>query len=257
MSQKITDSLQKLGLTPNEAEIYLTLVDLGPCFVAPIIQETKKHRQVVYNALETLERKQLVYATTKNGKHWYNITNPDFILDIVKEQEQIATSVIKNILERQKFVEESSEMMYGEQAFKRSVAEFSKYSIENKEYLVINSIPIDYREMIRGNPAYQESMQKSAKSPEARIQIIVFEELAEELKDPEIADIYLGNPFETRILSGVPRPPEVIWVTGDYAYIRTKMSEPVIVKIHSPNLSDQYRKYFYKLWDLSKPHKAS
>lgn len=96
------DALIGLGFSKNDAAVYSALVEVGPCFVAPLVRQTKKHRQIVYNSLETLMSHQLVSVSEKNGKHFYSITDPQRLLESIKQREVMAESLINTIKQKQK-----------------------------------------------------------------------------------------------------------------------------------------------------------
>lgn len=94
--------LVELGLSKNDAAVYAALVDVGPCFVAPLVKETKKHRQIVYNSLETLLAHNLISVSQKNGKNFYVISNPHHLLADIKKREALAQNLITSIEQKQK-----------------------------------------------------------------------------------------------------------------------------------------------------------
>ncbi len=96
------DTLVQLGLTQNDAAVYTALVEVGPCFVAPLVKETKKHRQIVYNSLETLLKHNLISVSQKNGKNFYVISNPHHLLADIKRKEALAENLITSIESKKK-----------------------------------------------------------------------------------------------------------------------------------------------------------
>lgn len=98
------DTLIELGFSKNDALVYSTLVEVGPCFVAPIVEKTKKHRQIVYNSLETLISHELVSVSEKNGKHFYGINDPKKLLESLRKKEAAARFLVKNIEDKYKKV---------------------------------------------------------------------------------------------------------------------------------------------------------
>jgi len=52
--------LQRVGLTPGEAKIYLALLELGQSTTGPIVNKSKVSTSKTYKILERLENKGLV-----------------------------------------------------------------------------------------------------------------------------------------------------------------------------------------------------
>src|SRR3989338_3092514 len=91
--------LQRVGLTPGEAKIYLALLELGQSTTGPIVNKSKVSTSKTYKILERLENKGLVsHIIKRNIIHW-SAANPKRILELTENQE-------KEILQRKKEVEE-------------------------------------------------------------------------------------------------------------------------------------------------------
>lgn len=78
--------LQELGLSPNESKIYETLMTYGGSGVAGISSRSKVHRRNVYDAMQRLQEKGLVYEvyTTKETK--YHAVDPSKLMELAQER---------------------------------------------------------------------------------------------------------------------------------------------------------------------------
>ena len=63
MMQKEAEELKTLGLTINQAKVYLSIVQAGSISVNKIAESSKLHRQDIYKILPKLEEKGLVTKT--------------------------------------------------------------------------------------------------------------------------------------------------------------------------------------------------
>ena len=84
--------MQKIGLTKNEVQIYLTILKAGPILAGEITQRSGIHRRNVYDALERLKEKKLVSFIIKDNKKYFQINHPNKFLDLLEEKK----SSIKN-----------------------------------------------------------------------------------------------------------------------------------------------------------------
>ena len=80
------NKLIKLGLTHNEAIVYLALLELGESASGDIIKKTNKHRSIVYESLDKLKKEGLITGTIKKGKKFFQITNPEIITVKLKDK---------------------------------------------------------------------------------------------------------------------------------------------------------------------------
>lgn len=80
--------LQDLGLTPNEAKIYQTLIEEGESTTGEISTKGKIHRRNVYDTLDRLIEKGLVFQILEKGENIYKAVDPAKLLEIIKEKEK-------------------------------------------------------------------------------------------------------------------------------------------------------------------------
>ncbi|MBI2148328.1 hypothetical protein HYU23_01500 [Candidatus Woesearchaeota archaeon] len=83
-----------LGLNKNEAKIYINLLQLGPTTTGPLIKKTGIYRVILYDTLYKLISKGLVSFFVKNNRKNFVAEKPEKIVEIIKEKELIAQSLI-------------------------------------------------------------------------------------------------------------------------------------------------------------------
>lgn len=79
--------LSELGLSKNEIEAYLKLLELNSSTAIKVAKEAKLYKSNAYNALDRLARKGIVTYFYKNGFRYYQAVDPDQILNLLKEKE--------------------------------------------------------------------------------------------------------------------------------------------------------------------------
>ena len=89
--------LQDLGLTPNEAKIYQTLIKAGESTAGEISTKGKIHRRNVYDTLDRLIEKGLVFQILAKGENIYKAVDPAKLLEIVKEKEKKLTRILPDL----------------------------------------------------------------------------------------------------------------------------------------------------------------
>ena len=82
-----TDIFQDLGLTPNEAKIYAVLIEAGETTVGEISIKGKIHRRNVYDAINRLIEKGLVFQILTKGENIYKAVDPAKLLELIREKE--------------------------------------------------------------------------------------------------------------------------------------------------------------------------
>jgi sugar-specific transcriptional regulator TrmB len=89
--------LQDLGLTPNEAKIYQTLIEEGESSAGEIATKGKIHRRNVYDTLDRLIEKGLIFQILEKGENIYKAVDPAKLLEILKEKENKLQAIMPGL----------------------------------------------------------------------------------------------------------------------------------------------------------------
>ena len=89
--------LEELGLSPAEAKIYLSLIEIGSTLAGPIIKRTGLHRGTTYQILQRLKEKGLVSSIVKGKKQYFEPANPDRLMDSLKEREEKLHEILPSL----------------------------------------------------------------------------------------------------------------------------------------------------------------
>ncbi|MGB0757500.1 MAG: TrmB family transcriptional regulator [Patescibacteria group bacterium] len=87
-TSSINSLLQDLGLTENEARVYVAMLSLGPTTALELSKQSQVKRTTVYLALESLKEKGLVRIEIKGLKRVFVAESPErleLMLDIKKQ----------------------------------------------------------------------------------------------------------------------------------------------------------------------------
>ena len=86
------ERLKNIGLSDNEAKVYMAMLELGPSPVVEIARKAEVNRPTAYVQIESLKKKGLVSTQTKGKKHLFIAESPsrlEFYLDSeLKDVEQ-------------------------------------------------------------------------------------------------------------------------------------------------------------------------
>jgi len=95
-------ALEKVGFSPNEIKVYLTLNNHGSTKAGRISKLAHIDRSSCYNALKLLQEKGMVSYVSIGKIKWFQAAGPKRILDYIKEQEEDIKSIIPQLEEKQK-----------------------------------------------------------------------------------------------------------------------------------------------------------
>ncbi|MFA5961358.1 MAG: helix-turn-helix domain-containing protein [Parcubacteria group bacterium] len=153
------NELKQLGLTPNEIKIYNALLELGENTVGPLIKKLGMHRQVAYDALEGLESKKMILKTTKNNRLVFRVANPQNILDNIKQQEIIASSLVEEINSKLTGQQKGQEIRVyeGAKAYRELIKRKDDLMPENSQYLVVTGAAMKFKEIMLKSGVFERS----------------------------------------------------------------------------------------------------
>ena len=230
----MTDSLKSAGLTDNESKVYLALIDLGPALAGQISRKTGMHRRTVYDTTEMLIKKGLVGYILQNNRRLFQASNPDRILDIITEKQNILSPIIQELNQKYSKTKEKEETNFykGKEGLKTVFED----QLNAKEILILGASPKAYETL----QYYFKWYDLTRKKKKIHARIIA--------NSREIKRIALS---EIRYLPETSNPVAVN-IYEDKVAIILWASNPLAIVIKNKEISEGYKNYFELLWKIAK-----
>ena len=244
---------ESLGLSPNEAKIYESLVETGESGISAIAVSAKIHRRNAYDAIHRLINKGLVFEIFSSSENRYNAVDPDKLVELLAEKQTSLNKMLPDL--KKKFIHRNAPdeafIYRGQEGQKNIWRDILRFGEPN---FVIGA---------KGgwfDPKLEASREAFLK--EATRKKIKFHQIFDyEIKayDPNFAKIWPGN-LEYRYLPKEYSTNSILHVFGDYIITYTGLElfktkdDTVFFVLHSKDLADSYRKWFWFMWNLSKKH---
>lgn len=229
--------LEKLGFSPNEIKVYLTLNDHGSTKAGKIAKLAKIDRSNCYNALKSLTEKGLVSYVLIGKIKWFQATGPTRLLDYIKEQEEDVKSILSELNSRHKATKIEGQV----RLFKGTKG--------------VKSIFLDMARSGENNFVFGSEGQFSKRMPEFALQ---FDRLKKEKKIKTKLLIRQGRReldrinSEYRYLPRVAESPAVTNIYGDKIAIIIWTDEPEGIVIENAAAAKAYKSYFDVMWEVGK-----
>ena len=114
------NELKEFGLTDKEVKVYIACLKLGISSVQQISKEAGTYRTYTYEILKSLKEKGLVSYIIRLGKQYFEVSEPDKLINILKEKENKIKSILPDlkILYNTQFNKPSIEMFEGKEGLK-------------------------------------------------------------------------------------------------------------------------------------------
>ncbi len=103
----VSSELEKIGLSSNEAKVYIALLENKISPVSVIAKKAHIHRVTCYDVLEYLHKKELAVKIKKNGKIYFSANNPKYLKQWIKERQKKIdrqNELLKTIIPQLEFV---------------------------------------------------------------------------------------------------------------------------------------------------------
>ncbi len=88
-NEKLTQVLEKIGLTENEAKVYYAAISLGPSPILALSRSAGVKRTTVYSVVESLKMKGLMGEEHKGLKTIFVATSPERLEDVLDERKKV------------------------------------------------------------------------------------------------------------------------------------------------------------------------
>jgi sugar-specific transcriptional regulator TrmB len=244
MDERLVKALEEIGLSKNEALVYLTLLDTGSATATKIAELSKVHRTNVYDSLERLVKKGLACYITKGETKYFNAADPESLSGMLKQKEEDFRAILPQLkLSKELAPSKDSAAVFEGIAGIRAITED-----------ILNTVPKGGRVLTFGNPKNTPQLMKSfidfyhKRRIEKKItQIHIYNENAPErmayLRSLPYTDAgYLPKEYDS---------PAATTVYGNKVAFYIWSEPPVGIVIESERMAESYRNYFELLWKIA------
>ena len=237
----LENQLSKLGFSPNEVKVYLTLFELGKVRAGGIIESTGLHRNIVYTALEELIKRELVTKTMVGGVAEYVANEPDNLVREIEQKKQLAKQVAEELKKKQTEKPREIIVYEGFEGIKKSREKVFNYKKGDELYVLGAS-------SLSSTPEYEKYWKKFHQRRESLgIGLKILYESRINRADVE----WRKNLLLTKVKYLPPGLDSPVWFAaiGDNLEIGVPSDNPLIFNIRSRQAVEGVKKYFDYLWN--------
>ncbi len=236
------EQLKEIGLTDNEAKIYILLLKEGQMNPAEISQKLGLHRGYVYDALERMQEKQVVNFIFQKNKKFFQATKPLNLLELLKLKFESFQKIIPELNSTLNTDKEDTriETHKGKTVYRTLLKDILSSIDKNDEILLIG---IDEDILTKEvEPIYLEQYLNTIKSMKIKERIIIKKGRkkfkSKFLHYKQINEDFIGETYQIIYKNKV-----AIFILGNPYYL---------ILIENKKVSENYRKQFNFLWKIAK-----
>lgn len=238
--------LEELGLSQNEAKIYIALIELGQSSVPKISVKTGIHKRNIYDTIPRLLQKGIIYQLAETKENKYAAVEPDKLSDLIWEKESRLNKILP-ALNRQFKKTTTNEAVYiykGVEGFKNYLRDILKAG-EDVYFIGAKGGWFD-----KNLQTFIKKFLKQAKAKGIKYHHIFDNSVREQA--PELLPL-LGKPY--KFLPSKYSTTGAIDIFGDHIVtfsglnVKEITQDVTLVVIINKELADCYRTWFKFMWE--------
>lgn len=240
---------QELGLSPNEAKIYESLLTLKEAAVGEISSNAKIHRRNVYDALNRLVDKGLVFPILAKRENKYAPVDPNKFSELLEEKEQRLNKAMPDLKEMfsQSQRDQEAYIYRGLEGIKNYMRDILRVSKDI--YTLGGNLSWQDPDI----KSFSEQMVKQAIKKGIKFKLIFYHEVKEKGKEQLVK--MFGEPSNYRFLPKEFNSGSAIDIFGDYVVSFSGLSfmelddNVTIFVVKDSGLAESYRLWHKFMWD--------
>lgn len=238
-------ALESIGLSGNEAKVYVALLKLGSSSASDIVKHSGVHRVLVYEILTRLIEKGLISHVMKQNKRYYEAAQPEELIAYLEKQKRD----IEHKEEKIKAFLPELQALYKSAASKQEVHVFKglrgvmtaldMFFAQKKPVYVFGSTGAT-RETLRHHfKKYRDYITKN-KIPN---KMIYYE-------SRRGGDVGFKN-SEIRYLPDAYKTPVVVDISGRMVLMMMFTDDLLAILIENQKIADAYMQFFNVMWMMA------
>lgn len=241
------DILIKIGLTKNETDVYLCLLQLEEALAGEISKKTRISRTYIYDTIEKLTRKGLVSYVVRNGRRFYRAASPNRLIDYLQEQESKVNLILPQLLLLHKPLPKKPlvEVYDGREGMKNIYT--IMFKVKPKEWRLLGSsgkaeevVGHDFLDIMESRRAKLKIKFKCLMNPTEQ----AMKRGCELVKFPLTEVRYLKQDYVS---------PVSVYLFGEFTALMLWIKEkPLAVLIQDEDITNSFIEHFNVLWSISK-----
>ena len=246
------ETFEALGLSKNEAAIYEVLITYGESSVERISRKSKVYRRNVYDTLNRLIEKGLVFEILESRQNKYQAVDPDKLMELVQEKEQLLQAILPELQKKHASTPHKQEVFIyrGPEGWKNYMRDILRVG-EDFYSLGAKGAWLDERV----EPFFTQFIKQAKKKH------ICFNHLFDHEVKKEIPEILKHVGSDYKFLPRGFSAPAAVDFFGDRVYIESDIKlggfeeDFAITVIVNQQIADAFRTWFQLIWDLLPPRK--
>jgi sugar-specific transcriptional regulator TrmB len=245
----IDQELKGLGLRENETKVFLAILQLGDSTIGKLEKETELHKQLIYMAATTLQKRGLVDVYEAGGRRHFKVSNPAALEERLSTELKRAKKITPLLFELQskKTATESARVYRGRRGFLQYNIEGLRNQPKGSEVLIISYKSSRYFDVLKKDSEDFARYEQLRIKRKVTFKSLAFASAAEEMP------FYENRPLvKLRLLTNQAQPPMDVIIFYNRVGLYFYGQEPRILDLSGQETVNGFRSYFELLWKDAK-----
>lgn len=237
-----TSILEDIGLTNAEIKIYLALLEIGASSAGPIQKKSGLQNSVTHATLPHLAEKGLISFVKKGQRRIYTAKNPEQILKFIDEKRKKLEVLLPQLIAKQKPIEkQEAEVFVGLPGFKSMMYQFIEDAKKGDEFLFF---AFHTKDKTIAKDAYD--FYREFELTRQNIGVV-----SKGISPAELKPLFAEGHWKNLLYVDFP-------VLSNISIFKNKIimtpweNKIISFMITSEQLADNYKEYFYSIWNKKK-----
>lgn len=242
--------LTSVGLSPKEAEIYETALRSGECSIVSIVKRLRTHPQIIYRAIESLQKRGLIQSVIRGSKRFVRAEDPRTLIKHEEKKLKEVKKAVSDLLTLSIAKERDDALIKvssGNEAVRNVRARAIDLLATTREPLFIIGGSGDRFFEAVGEDWYEE-IEIERIEQKIRKRLVTFESQRATLQQDRFREF-----CEYRYLPEAYPIPASTNIVHDTVAIFVWSADPSVITIKSREVAESYQSYFESLWKIAKP----
>lgn len=238
----MNEELLKIGFTKHEAQVYLALVKSGSTGAGELIKKTNLHRNIVYETLDKLASRELVFKFKKHKVAQFQVTDPSRILEQERNRVEVAEELVPKLIKEAQ-VKQDIVIYEGIEGFRTyNISLVQKMATGDTVFVLGSAGDLWYELMGNQLDRHRKIWEKKKIYGKS----IVYKQSRLDQKLPR---------YESRIIPNEFEPPADMLIWKDTIALQCLVEPYSVIEITNPPLAKAYLAYFELLWNQANTKK--
>lgn len=244
MALTIPNQLEELGLSKNEAVVYLAVLELGEPTVGDIEKQTSLHKQLIYNAADNLQERGLMAVNFVRQRRHFSVTDPAALEKQARENVAKARSLVTELyaVANKKRVADQTRIYKGVKGIQQYYNQSIRHQPKDSTICILGVDSKRYFEIFNPQEYPYQSFEQARLERRVTMKLILFG-----AKEQEI-ELNRGRKyFDLRLLRDENQAPIDIVIWHDRVALLFYAANPYLLDIVGQSTVEGFKQYFHVL----------